>query len=198
MRANNDENAEQKMTAIFLSGSRAINRLNDQVRDRIQNMIDQGFRILVGDANGADKAIQKYLSERSYKNVVVYCAGATCRNNVGNWEINQVKVDPKLTGRAFYTQKDLQMADEADYGFVLWDGKSAGSITNVLELLKRTKSVVVYLSKSETFTNVAQAEQLNALLDTCDETEFQSISKKVNVNRYLKELEVAQQGVLNL
>ena len=33
------------------------------------------------------------------------------------------------------TQKDKAMAAEADYGFVLWDGKSSGSISNVFELL---------------------------------------------------------------
>lgn len=186
------------MTAIFLSGSRAISRLNDQIRNRVQNMMDQDFRILVGDANGADKAVQKYLSEQRYKNVVVFCAGVACRNNVGDWEVHQVKVDSKLKGRAFYTQKDLKMADEADYGFVLWDGKSAGSITNVLELLKRNKSVVVYLSKSKEFKNVKNAEQLNSLLDTCDKVEIQSISRKVNVNRYLKEMAEAQQGALNI
>jgi hypothetical protein len=32
-------------------------------------MIEKGFQILVGDANGADKAIQRYLAEKSYPNV---------------------------------------------------------------------------------------------------------------------------------
>ncbi|MDA0240506.1 MAG: hypothetical protein O3A84_10830 [Proteobacteria bacterium] len=186
------------MTTVFLSGSRAISHLNDLIRGRIRNMTGQGFRIIIGDANGADKALQIYLSEIDYRNVNVYCAGSKCRNNIGNWEVKQVQTDPNLKGRAFYTQKDLQMAGEADFGFVLWDGKSAGSINNVFELLKRKKSVVVYFSKTKTFINISLPHQLNDLLDACNEADFRSIDKKVNVNRNMKELEAAQQGAFNL
>jgi hypothetical protein len=72
-------------TTVFLSGSRKISRLTDQVRVRLKNMIDQGFYIVVGDANGADKAIQSYFADCEYDKVVVFCAGDVCRNNVGDW-----------------------------------------------------------------------------------------------------------------
>lgn len=186
------------MTTVFLSGSRKIGRLNDIIRSRIQNMIDQDFRIIVGDANGADKALQGFLAECAYRNVFVYCAGPVCRNNVGKWKVNQVQVDPKLKGRKFYTQKDKKMAAEADYGFVLWDGKSAGSIRNVFELLKRRKRVVIYLSPEKRFVNVYSPQDVHELLKSCDSADYLSISKKINLAKHLDDLNWSSQESLNL
>jgi hypothetical protein len=36
-------------------------------------MIEKGFTILVGDANGADKAVQRYPADKDYRDVVVHC-----------------------------------------------------------------------------------------------------------------------------
>jgi len=52
------------MTKVFIAGSRQLSRLNADVKRRIDTMIDKGFTILVGDANGADKAVQRYLPKR--------------------------------------------------------------------------------------------------------------------------------------
>ncbi len=166
------------MTTVFLSGSRKISRLNDLIRNRIQNMIDQDFKIIVGDANGADKAMQGYLHNTGYQNVTVFCAGSTCRNNIGEWPTQNVQVSPKLKGRDFYTQKDKEMAAIADYGFVLWDGKSAGSINNVFELLRRGKAVVVYLSQKKDFEKIVTSQDVENLLRNCDSADYLTISKK--------------------
>ncbi len=139
------------MTTIFLSGSRRINRLDNRVRSRIQNMVDQNLHIVVGDANGADKALQEYLATQKYRNVLIFCSGQNCRNNMGSWSVVHVAADPGLKGRAFYTQKDIAMALKADYGFVLWDGKSTGSMNNVFQLAKNGKKTVVYLSPEKRF-----------------------------------------------
>lgn len=50
------------MPTVFIAGSRQITRLPAEVKSRVETMIDKGFQILVGDANGADKAVQTYLS----------------------------------------------------------------------------------------------------------------------------------------
>lgn len=56
------------MTKVFIAGSRRLSRLNADVKRRIDIMIEKGFTILVGDANGADKAVQRYLVEKGYRN----------------------------------------------------------------------------------------------------------------------------------
>ena len=75
---------------VFVAGSRQISRLPAEVKSRIDTMVDKGLQILVGDANGADKAIQRYLAEKTYPNVLVHCMENHCRNNVGNWPTREV------------------------------------------------------------------------------------------------------------
>ena len=185
------------MTTVFLSGSRKITRLNNLVRTRIQNMLDQGFHIVVGDANGADKALQSYLADQGYRNVVVFCAGQDCRNNVGGWKVNEVPVNPKLKGRAFYTQKDKEMASQADYGLVLWDGKSVGSITNVYELLKSGKKAVVYLSPEKRFMNINDLGDVDNLIKSCELPENHAIHKTLDLSRNLEDSRPGVQKAFN-
>jgi hypothetical protein len=44
------------MSTVFVAGSRQVSRLPAEVKTRLDKMIEKGFQILVGDANGADKA----------------------------------------------------------------------------------------------------------------------------------------------
>ncbi len=186
------------MTTVFFSGSRRVSRVNDMIRNHIRNMIDQGFRILVGDANGADLALQKFLAEIRYPNVIVFCSGSMCRNNVGEWDTREVTVDPHLKGRAFFEQKDKAMAAEADCGFVLWDGKSAGSISNIFELLKRGKEIVVYFVPEKQFVTVSFLDDVKELLSKCDPTTFHIISKKIRLPSALAQMQNATQVSLPL
>lgn len=186
------------MTTVFLSGSRKIGRINDQIKKRISTMMEKEFSIVVGDANGADKAMQNYLLENSYERVVVFCAGIKCRNNLGNWETRNVDVPPKLKGRDFYTYKDKAMAAEADYGFVIWDAKSAGSINNVLELVKNQKCVAIYVSPQKQFFTVKNVTDIQNLLRSCDSGDFLNISRKTNLNNTMREIDQSYQGALNL
>jgi len=185
-------------TTVFLSGSRKISRLNDMIRMRIERMLDQGFSIVVGDANGADKAIQNYLAKANYGNVKIFCAGSSCRNNIGEWDVKNIEVDPKLKGRDFYTQKDKAMALEADYGFVLWDGKSVGSVNNIVELLKRQKSVVAYFAPKKEFHIMKKLDDVYTLLKHCDEADYRKIIKKIGLDRNLKNFVESPQRSLSL
>jgi hypothetical protein len=179
------------MTTVFVSGSRKISHLNNEIRHRLQNIVEQEFNVIVGDANGADKALQKYLSEIHYENVVVFCSGNSCRNNIGNWNIERVSVDSKLSGRDFYTQKDIVMAAEADYGFVLWDGKSPGSFNNIMELLKGKKRALVYFSPNKEFYTVSDLRDAQMLLDKCDRDSLSDISKKIGLSTSIREIEAS-------
>ena len=184
------------MTTVFVAGSRKLGRLNDEIRQRLEGIISKGFAIVVGDANGADKALQKYFEEKHYSNVVVYCAGGICRNNIGKWVVNRVAVDSSKKGRELYTQKDIQMAEDADYGLMLWDGKSAGTINNVLELLKRTKKALVYFSPAKKFYTVSKVSDAEELIGKCDEESAELIRKKVKLSSSLKEINEIAQGSL--
>ena len=57
------------MTKVFIGGSRRVSRFNAQIRERLDNIMEKGFPIVMGDANGADKAVQQYLHSKHYQNV---------------------------------------------------------------------------------------------------------------------------------
>jgi hypothetical protein len=186
------------MTTVFISGSRKISRLNQEIKDRLKNVLEQSLAIVVGDANGADKAVQNFLMENKYASVTVFCSGSTCRNNMGNWEVSAIRVDPRIKGREFYTEKDKKMAEIADYGFVLWDGKSPGSYSNVMELVKRNKKALVYFAPEKSFFTVADLSDARALLGKCDSTSRNEIKKKIRLSSLVKEIENGTQGVLSI
>jgi hypothetical protein len=152
------------MTKVFIAGSRQITRLPPEVKTRVDTMIEKGFQILVGDANGADKAVQSYLAEKAYPHVVVHCMERHCRNNVGHWPMHEVPAPKSARGFDFYSAKDRVMADAAEYGLMLWDGKSKGTINNVVNLSRGGKPVVVYIAPRRRFLTVMVLEQLRDVL----------------------------------
>lgn len=56
------------------------------------------------------------------------------------------------------------MADAAEYGLMLWDGKSKGTINNVLNLCRAHKPAVVYVATAKSFTTVRVLDDLQAVL----------------------------------
>lgn len=169
------------MTTVFLSGSRKIGRISEDVRRRIDNMVERHLDIITGDANGADRAMQAYLAEREYPNVTIYYVGDAPRNNVGRWSMKNVEVKKKVTGRDFYAQKDKAMAEIADFGFVLWDGKSAGSVQNMVWLSQEGKKLVVYFAPEKSFYNINNEAEVLDLLAKCDADTLKDISRKVSL-----------------
>ena len=158
------------MITVFISGSRKISKINQEVLLRIKNILDKNGKILVGDSNGADKTVQKYLMEVGYKNVTVFCTGDICRNNLGNWETRNIFYKSKKKDFNFFTQKDKAMSKEADYGFMLWDGQSKGTINNAVNLLRDEKKALLFHSKSQKIISLSNMNDLRQLLINCNES----------------------------
>lgn len=152
------------MTKVFIAGSRQITRLPAEVKSRVDTMIDKGFQILVGDANGADKAVQAYLAEKTYPHVVVHCMERHRRNNAGHWLTREVAAPRGARGFDFYSAKDRVMADAAEYGLILWDGKSKSTINNVVNLSRVGRPVIVYVAPKKRFLTVKAFHDLAAVL----------------------------------
>lgn len=141
------------MNKVFVGGSRRISRLSAEVRQRLDRIIDNSLDVIIGDANGADKAVQAYLSEKGYSAVEVFCSGSECRNNVASWPVRSISAD-KRRRSSFYSTKDRAMADEASYGLMIWDGKSIGTLMNVFRLVQRDKPVVVFVAPDKQFSEL--------------------------------------------
>jgi hypothetical protein len=143
------------MIKVFIGGSRRVSRLDEKVKSRLDEIIRKRLPVIIGDANGADKAVQNYFHQHAYEHVEVFCTEGQCRNNAGNWKVRPV---PAPNGRKqdfeYYAAKDRLMADEGSIGFMLWDGKSRGTLANVLRLMEQGKKVVVYLAPTKQFTTL--------------------------------------------
>jgi hypothetical protein len=152
------------MTRVFLGGSRKMSRLNEAIRARLEELVRRGMQVLIGDANGADKAMQRQLAEWEYPHVVVYHVGSAPRNNEGPWPTYHVVTPPRARGFDFYSAKDRVMADAAECGIMLWDGESRGTLANVENLARDGKPVSVYVGPRRRFINVRSAPDIGSLV----------------------------------
>ncbi len=131
------------MIKVFVGGSRSVARLDADVTRRLDAIMAEGHGVLIGDANGADKAVQQYLHAHGYANVEVFCMEGRCRNNVGQWPVRAVAAGRKRRGFQYYAAKDRCMAAEAAAGLMVWDETSAGTLANVARLACQGKTVTL-------------------------------------------------------
>lgn len=153
------------MMKVFIAGPRAITELDNNIYIKINSICDKKYDILVGDADGIDTLVQKHLQSRDYRNVRVFASKGLARNNIGNWNVEKVEVSDSAKGFDFYAKKDLEMAKEADIGFMIWNGKSRGTFNNMINLLKLEKTVVLYYVPTEKFYSFKEINELNEFIN---------------------------------
>jgi len=154
---------------VFIAGPRAISKLNKHVEERLHNIYSMRLTVIVGDANGIDKAVQEYFFSMGYQNVLVYASQGKARCNIGGWKVVTVEVEKKLKGFDFYAAKDIRMAEEADYGFMIWNGKSKGTLNNVINLINRNKKTLIYLNPRNEFYTVKKLTDIESIISQCEE-----------------------------
>lgn len=152
------------MIKVFIGGSRRITRLTGKVRVRLDRIMEKRFPVLIGDANGADRAVQEYLSNRGYDRVEVFCMDGICRNNIGGWTTRTILAPEGARGAAYYSIKDEEMTRKSTIGFMLWDGKSKGTLSNISRLLDQGKKVVVYIAPQEDFVTLTDSDVWKSFL----------------------------------
>ncbi|ASN01456.1 addiction module antidote protein [Xanthomonas citri pv. malvacearum] len=157
------------MNTIFIGGSRHVSRLPAEIKHRLDNVINSGHQVIVGDANGADKAVQKYFSDAAYNKVTVFCSGDSFRNNLGHWTTRKVDAPKSLKGFQFYAAKDREMAREADFGLMIWDGKSPGTVLNVLRLVRAGKIAVLFSVPDKRAINIKTQTDWESFLSHCSD-----------------------------
>ena len=126
---------------VFISGSKSISKLPDEVKSLLDTFIATDAEILVGDCYGVDAVVQMYLDSKGYSNVIVYCSGETPRNNfvTGAKVCSCAEAAKGLTGSAFHYVKDIQMARDCDQALMVWDGKSKGTAENIRRMKELNK-----------------------------------------------------------
>ncbi len=168
-------------TKVFIAGSMNIKHLDPKVKERIDNIVASEFEVVVGDADGADTSVQWHLFNLGKSKATVFCSGSSPRNNVGEWPVQSVETKHAEGSRAFFTAKDLRMAEVADFGLMIWDTKSTGTLSNVIELLVRKKKSVVFVNKAKIFKNVGTVEQLEELVSYMSDHAKRKADEKINL-----------------
>ena len=141
------------MSKVFISGSISTKELPSGILQSLEKIQKHNMTILVGDADGIDKAIQDYCEKSNYKNVCVYSIYSSPRYLSSNsFEKKFIYVDDKIIKeRERQTYKDEAMTVDSDYSLIIWDGRSKGSYYNIIRALTHNKKIKVYLSTIKQF-----------------------------------------------
>jgi hypothetical protein len=122
---------------LLLMGSSAFKaeELPAVVRERIDEAMAQGMTIIVGEARGACRRYQDYLSSKGYRDVIVGHA-RSIRYNAGGWRTVRYGDDLK--------ERERGMIEDCDSAVIIWVNQS-GVIAENLERLRRLgKPTFVY------------------------------------------------------
>lgn len=149
---------------VFISGSLSIRQLPLVVKERLCVIVDHELPVVIGDAPGADTAVQRFFADCGVRHLTVFCSGAIPRNNVGAWPVRQVRTNAPSGTRAFHSAKDREMSGLAGTGFVIWDGASQGSRANIRHLCERGRCIDVFLRAENRFAVLSNDAERMAFL----------------------------------
>jgi hypothetical protein len=131
---------------IVLGGSRHLEFIPKEIADRLLEWMESSSEFLVGDAPGTDRAFQIFLKSKKYDFVTVFTSADEIRNNLGNWQEEKVESGLKSKSNAVHAFKDRKMSQIADIGLMIWDCKSAGTLSNVIDLLGQGKNCLIWVA----------------------------------------------------
>lgn len=158
--------------SIVLGGSRKIDRLPSEILDLLADKMNDLGEFIVGDAIGSDLAFQKFFLLSKYKAVTVYSSAGYVRNNIGQWPEQLIDSGLKSKSNATHAIKDRKMVERASSGIMIWDSESAGTLSNVIDLVEQQKECALWLAaESELcrFDNLKSLEKF--LLNYPEQTE---------------------------
>lgn len=138
---------------IVLGGSRFLDKIPQNLIQLLHEWSNSGCEFLVGDAPGADSAFQKVLQNIGTKSVTVYSSAGYIRNNHGNWISKEIDSGLRSKSNAVHAFKDRFMTSLADTGLMLWDCESAGTLSNVIDLVESGKSCRIWVASDSEIYN---------------------------------------------
>ncbi|EFB9866851.1 hypothetical protein ACKH8T_001195 [Escherichia coli] len=175
-------------TTVFVAGSITIKKLDPLIVERLKKIVDKNFNVIVGDASGVDSSVQLELKQLGYSATTVFTSDAKPRNNFGAWPVKLVKSNFRPGTRDFYTAKDIKMAETADCGLMVWDTKSPGTLSNVIELLSRKKNSAVFINKTREFVLIKEPKDIDKLISFMSASSLEKVEDKIKLFERLEML----------
>ena len=160
------------MTYI-LGGSRHIVNLPSEVKVLLDEKVSTNEFFNIGDAPGSDTSFQSFFANKQYKNIKIFSSAGYIRNNVGNWDWELIDSGLKSKSNSVHAFKDRYMCKISDSGIMIWDCQSAGTLSNVIDLVRQGKNCFVWVAPDSDlyqFDNQKSLEKwMNAYQDVRDE-----------------------------
>lgn len=162
---------------VFISGSSKTQfddspyyrkELPKAIQNQINQYINQGKTILVGDAPGIDRQVQDYLNQNGYNNVEIYSPGKEVRYNANpKWKTNLVDVPGAEEGSGeWLAGKDKAMTDRADEGLaIVLDNGAQATRNNVARLEEQGKNCDVFQLNEDGNDKWNKHKLLNIIMD---------------------------------
>lgn len=131
---------------VVLGGSRQLSFLPEEVMDNLNSWMRDGVEFLIGEAKGTDAKFQEFFKFSKYDKVKIYYSGDYVRHNFGNWETEKIESGLKSKSHAMHAAKDRTMTLLADTGLMIWDTLSAGTLSNLIDLLNQGKPCQIFVA----------------------------------------------------
>ena len=178
---------------IILGGSRHLEFIPREISNQISEWMEVSAEFLVGDAPGTDRAFQLFLNSSKYNLVTVFTSADEIRNNLGNWPYERIDSGLKSKSSAVHAFKDRKMCEIADLGLMIWDCESAGTLSNVIDLVSNGKECFVWIAPDSELCKFDTISGLNGYLkgypEVADEARKRlETFKKRELKRQLNEI----------
>lgn len=183
-------------TTVFVAGSITIKKLDPLVVERLKKIVGKNFDVVVGDASGVDSSVQLELKQLGYSAATVFTSDPKPRHNFGAWPVQLVKSDYRPGSREFYTAKDIKMAEAADCGLMVWDTKSPGTLSNVIELLSKKKNSAVFINKTREFVLIKEPKDIDKLISFMSPSSLEKVEEKIKLSERLAQLNNEQMALI--
>jgi hypothetical protein len=110
--------------------------------------------------------------------------------------VKLVKSDYRPGTREFYTAKDIKMAEAADCGLMVWDTKSPGTLSNVIELLSKKKNSAVFINKTREFVLIKEPKDIDKLISFMSASSLEKVEDKIKLSERLAQLNNEQMTLI--
>ncbi len=97
-------------------------------------------------------------------------------------------VTEKRPKRADFAKKDRAIAEEANVGFMIWDDRGPGTLSNVLNMLSLGKQSWVYAHTTNDFLWITGRDDLQTLVNRIPAAERDTIDEKIGLSQRLEDL----------
>lgn len=162
---------------IVLGGSRHLEFIPNEIVESLLVWMENSSEFLVGDAAGTDRAFQTFLSSKKYPFVTVYTSADEIRNNLGNWQVEKVESGLKSKSNAVHAFKDRKMSQIADIGLMIWDCKSAGTLSNVIDLLDQGKNCFIWVAPDSDMYQFDNSDSLERWMENYPDARDEALKR---------------------